>query len=524
MKRVKQMNTIKQVPYDVFTIMIDKIKDHLCPVYIENDVWRDINSLAKSLKLNIENKDLMFVGNEQRFYNTDTAYQFLGLTAKEFKDFSKTVKTYGFSKKGYLRLDGMDLRAKILENNHNCVGQWLSSMIKKRTQEDVPIWFCYLLLPISERFDRITFHSYAKLWQSFQSTNKSHDVIKFIKDNNKIISELFIFDFKQKFCSNDIKKELVLSLFNNQEYPLYKELLNSNSDLFTKETYFRASLVNKRLVYQDWITLEFLNKIHGYIMNGQNDSIEKLIEDCSYENIRLKTRHYGVEEIADNFEIEFNDHLFTEDTVDDLIQLEIIRMKFDLYDMTVLEDDLPIFLIYDQETGITTQDLADLIKNFPNEFEPSDHIQLRIFFDRYKELKDELIKAGLELRNDSKLCEAYVEAGEYIGPTAGFSDTMLKNPLQCVVAMMIEMDFLFRETRYRTFLSIMRWAAVPINSKMAKHAALYEYDEDKTAVPERLVALSKDKQILHKDWLEIMNLEYDYSWDTDWDNSDYEYI
>ena len=110
-------------------------------------------------------------------------------------------------------------------------------------------------------------------------------------------------------------------------------------------------------------------------------------------------------------------------------------------------------------------------------------------FERYVGLRAALVAAGLQLRDDSRVCAEYVLYGTYSGaPHAETTDA-----LACAVAMMREMAFLFAETSYENFMRHLR------DSDAAKALAVREYlnkggDKDGrlVALPPRLRSVATD--------------------------------
>lgn len=101
-------------------------------------------------------------------------------------------------------------------------------------------------------------------------------------------------------------------------------------------------------------------------------------------------------------------------------------------------------------------------------------IELLGTFNRYQELETALRRERMKLREDSRLCAQYIILGEYDGPELDIQDA-----LQSVVQMMHEMNFLYRETKYKRFMR-----DLGKTSEKAKHYAvryfLHECTKDST--------------------------------------------
>jgi hypothetical protein len=60
---------------------------------------------------------------------------------------------------------------------------------------------------------------------------------------------------------------------------------------------------------------------------------------------------------------------------------------------------------------------------------------------RKRNLEKELLKNGIKMRNDSKLCESYIQDGDESG-----------NNIEEIVRIMVEMEFLYKRTQYGNIL------------------------------------------------------------------------
>jgi hypothetical protein len=120
---------------------------------------------------------------------------------------------------------------------------------------------------------------------------------------------------------------------------------------------------------------------------------------------------------------------------------------------------------------------------------------LRACFDRRKRLVDALAERGLPLRDDSRICAAYVARGAYVGspfPPHPHARGGSNDALLLVAEMMTEMHFLFQRTSYGAMLAALGGPAS--NSEVAKLAAIHEFtklnNRPAAELPARLHAIA----------------------------------
>jgi hypothetical protein len=177
------------------------------------------------------------------------------------------------------------------------------------------------------------------------------------------------------------------------------------------------------------------------------------------------------------------------------------------YDGSFDQPDCTIDRIVDRVTGVSSSILSSMwtVSRFTR-YEMADLTRMdevlrdldlvRDVFDRHIELTRVLAERGLELREDSTLCEEYVLEDIYDGPEwpEASEDEWPRSALEKVVCVMEEMRFFFREgTGYDKFAHAI-WcigdcASRPVASEDAKLAVVWEHLQQGRAVldlPERL--------------------------------------
>ena len=122
---------------------------------------------------------------------------------------------------------------------------------------------------------------------------------------------------------------------------------------------------------------------------------------------------------------------------------------------------------------------------------------------RYLNLQSALQAKNLELRSDSRLCEAYVLDDE--------------GDIDHIVSVMLEMDIFFQNTKYPSYISLLNramFANKKTNSEIAKLAAIHTYN--KTDYPERFKNISKSEMIKAYEQVMACDVVYDEYSSDDW--------
>lgn len=522
----------KHLPEDILELILSKLEKHVCPIYTHNDMQRDRQAMINVFKHPIKT----FTNRNKEHYSNvsfEIAKNIYGLSRQDFERYSKYVKP-GRNNKKNVRLDGEDLRLNILKTFNNCVEKWLSFMITKYSNICVPVWFCYLFLPLPETMEKHDYVLIAEMWDFFtqNNINFTESIIKFITDNskNRDFKDLYM----DCFGSSEEKKNKTISFFDKESI-LYTHMKYIDHSKFSSQTIMNARTVEKHAIGIEWLAEKSINTLLDVIfMNINNIQIEKLLHEVSVENLMRKAEHHDLTNVVTSYMSRSTKLWIIDDEMNSLIKFKEIVEHYNRESMTVLDDE-PIWYssvcqILDDISGFDTDDLKELIHDFPDKFDIDDSDDLREYFDRYSSLYNSLNDVGLTIRNDSKLCQTYVESGEYNGPTSGYNNIDQYSDLDLVVEMMKEMAFLYEKTEYNNIVLKMNRVGA-FNSEKAKYISLYilhqNNDTNQISIPIRLRNLMKDSSKLKEAydyWLDIVHWEeldrYDDSYSSEYDSDD----
>lgn len=524
------------LPPDIIEIINSKLESHVCPIYTNSDVQRDKKSvLCVFNKTNSSTKQvttgLQFLHKNLApdIVSFEIAKKIYNLSKDEFNNYSTYVKHVKSNKKKNICLDGVELRMNILKEYNNSVEKWLSFMVHKYSNINVPEWFCYLFLPLPETIEKQEYVLIGEIWLfvNEKTIKLTESIIQFIKDNykNEEFKELL---YIVCFGSHEEKKKKTLSFFDG--WIIYKYMKDIDHSKFSSQSITNALQINVgNIVAFDWMSEKTVKKLVDCIL--VSTQIKNIIHDVSVENLMTKAEDHDLIDVLIDYDLSYNTNLMViDEELDSWIRFNEIIEHYNQESMTVV-DDYPIWSsgvckILDNFSGFDTDDLKALLRDFPFRFDTEDSEDLREYFDRYFLLDNALKDVDLTIRNDSKLCQSYVRYGEYTGPIMEYENIDQYSDLELVVEMMKEMAFLYEKTDYDNIVNKMKRMCV-FNSEKAKYIALSLLQQDtnnnQLLIPNRLKNLMKDSLKLKE--------AYDYwirmpSWDSlnisDNDSSEYD--
>ena len=469
------------------------------------------------------------------------AENLLNIPLCEFHIYSKRVAIHS-KKRNNVRFDGCALRKYILGKYQGNVYDWVSQQVYTNTKVRVPSKFVELFMPLP--CDAPVPYKYITLvWTQIKdyiqhpSISDEH-LSKFIKtlDRSDCVLELFI----QHHGSQSQCATMCRSLFTKY----IKALLENTDDTrFDRSVCERAYKVRNYIVKLisdpddlDWVSESKAEMCVDFIMNDKPsytfEEIEDIIESDARSALRKMALSSGLVDVIDNLLCNTNMSLsHVAENIHEYILFNRLVDEFDVHGMDVLDDNIvwngSVCELFDRKTELYTSQIFDLIGRSHNHSRFGDRLKLddcdwlREVFDRYYELQEALKASDLEIRDDSKLCQEYVETGTYNGPTEGLSNHL--TDLEKVVRMMHEMHYLYTNTAYGSYMRV----CGRVGSEEVKKAILFGSQNIPKDLPPRLANIASnvspdvlktayDKVIKMKNYYE----EIEYHNDFDSDSSD----
>lgn len=505
------IDEMSHINMDIVENIKNQLKQHVCPIYTLADAEHDIVSFAIAMGIDAQTCNV----KDSSSYTQSEAQTLFGMSKQCYTKLLSCASSEDMlkAKNNKIRLRGRYVRQYVLSENNNCVGTWLCQQINIYNNIRVPLWFAYILLPLPAILKHENYGKFASIWKLISQKIITREILEFVKNNKHEDIEKFRTEFTWTFGSLDERKKMILANFDD-ESNLGKVIKTCE---LTNQMLENTKYISKHMVLRGWMSSSTLSICLDYIFhNRDHPNMESIIKNDGLDGIRVKMQHFNIDlYIGDNTDFQYLDY-----EVDQYINFNELVETFEQHEMRVLDDEMvwygEVERVEDMRTGITTENLKELIKNFPYKFNADDIDDLREYFDSYYELSEALGQKGLTIRSDSKLCAAYVEDGTYVGPTDGVPKHL--TALQKVVAMMEEMDFLFKYTTYPAMILDMKLARYPIDTDLAKAAAMYVYKPGTQQIPARLRKYGKRK--MKEAYKLISSLEPVFS---DYSESEYDY-
>jgi hypothetical protein len=477
---------------DIVNIIESKLLADICPVYTPSDAERDIQALKESLGIKVyacpERKKASYIYSE--------ASEILHLSKDQWDSLCKSVDIKTFTRKKKLRLDAECVRRKILNVYYGDCAQWLANII------GCSVWFARILLPISA-YKPVPVQKFQIFWS----------LIKNYQDSNKLRSTL------TKYWKSDIEKDCfqnTIQLKNVLDVIRYQNVYQVLVIILKIENQSQFAKILQEHIGQDYLCWDFrqtlltIKKAELLIGSAKFVTSIDIMEQCIIFIVGLKDIIYEdlcailipelqtkLSKLTEEEGLDFSEDEMTFCELCNALSLHEdaseIRQKYNScglipqLEFDYLDHFPEVIDVIHTESGLNTSVLAPLYSLFDidNEYNwyENDPIKLCNRFERYVKLKNALKNVDIDtIRNDSRVCAEYVILGTY----SGACDPSCIDILENVVAMMIEMKFLFEKTDYSRFMKNVR------NTDKAKELAIRRFINeinDSVLVQEKIAKL-----------------------------------
>jgi hypothetical protein len=523
---------------DVFCMVKTCLDSDVCPIYTQDDAKQDAWAFAEALGINIVSKPKL----PTKYFSFQSAQERIQISKSDWDRLCRQHHPNNFSKCGHPRLPAYLVRRAVLAEYKNDSAAWLACKVG----EGCEIWFARLFLPLANH------KSFNNIQQAWSVVSKYEDC----KEIRALLQNKWIGIIKDGKFSNYylLKIECDAVMATPETLPsVFANVLGidrldggtSIAEALSSITLEDLEGVDKlACVHRARCIRKNITEVHTesladvcvkYIISGVGDvtEIQKCIEEDRIK--RLQNR-------AIDLELDPSDFTNSDELLEAVVQKEgEIEMleDFTMCGLDILEFSyfwtgqvIPEDVVH-QESGLHVSVLEPFYETSGILGNPRHwHIEerknpwgfwgpsvLAERFERYMELKKKLEDEGLELRDDSKICAEYIVHGYYDGP-----DMDEDGDLECVVAMMIEMDFFFTKSNYSDFMRNLR------DSEKAKNLALREFLHAGPDFESRLKQLSPrlqklvqkgGTQPLSDDEKDLQHFHYYEDDDYESDNSSY---
>lgn len=465
---------------DILYNIIGFLQKDICPIYSESDFLEDVDAISQAcnvkLEINITRDKL------PNLYTQDYACQMTGIKKSELAPF-RTIYT-NTKRKKHPKALGKKVRNFMLKKFKGNVVDWILSLCNENKEYKIEKWYIEAFMPFASD-KSIPCHDlragYAELskYDLYPSQHLS-DFIRSHKDNffnGYLHLREVIDDIIDTFSSNSSRKKRCIEMFDRE---LYKNKISEALATLDDNAYCKG-VIQKCKMIREQHPIAYMSPI-------QLDAFIKFI--VSKDNYKNVPHHFNsisidsvINEVCDKMNLDEDDKRFIKNSknmntaIEEAESRQLLVQDFLAYDITPYIDyDCYIHDLQDNKSTFTKANIDALI-GFSRSIEIRCPYEWRTLFDNIAELDEALKDKNLQLRSDSRLCAEYIETGKYYGPEFEEAEG---DALESVVLMMEEMDFLFKNTKYREYIDY-------YDSEEAKQFAIYKFKETETChIPNRL--------------------------------------
>jgi hypothetical protein len=512
---------------DVVDIIGTHLHMDICPVYWPCDAAEDIAKLTDATGLSHGVAHTKPGRNESRDSDRGGRVSHHDTTTicsrETFNRLVVSLPQCGKTFTGSRYVWASALRRAVLGEFGGDVVWWLKDTIKRETSVQVPSWYARAFLPLPHERPVAT-HEIARVWDIIakdlgESAVNKASVCAILAErrtellnpsSSQRVTESIIDDMVD--CAvTEIVRRRCIAIFCSKKRCTYSNLVWSLKDMsvFHTGAAARARRVAAAcLPVHGWvpvndeaydICLEYIavggTDIH--LCDRLRDNRKAALEDKAREmevdlaqlrRIMVKCKEEYGDEYSNVWEVDDtedgDDDEHTVATLSRMIDdahvfatsgMVITRWKEVLRDGGLWPSPRTVTHI---ASGLTTDNA--FIAEHDREFY-EDPKELEAMFVRLDELIAELDERGMQkgVGHHSRLCEMFVAHGKYYGPTHCVDTS--REPVELVVDMMVEMNFIWKYTAYSIYLSNIR------DSEEAKRAAIYTFIYGSPGSPEHTV-------------------------------------
>ena len=448
------------------------------------------------------------------------------VTGAEAESQLSRLRGVGRNKRGREWLDGAAVRRLVYRAHGDDSARWLACCVRRTTGAEVPPWFADMWLPLCgcRRADdaRRAYGLISGVWRDVleaaaclgvdaASEQVRQEIRRYMLDHQtRALAQA-------RTCATDWIVERLGSASAMRARAsravaaenLGAALAALDAGLFGVGSGRRAAELPRTL----WVPSALLDACVRFVLEGAPGSLDDVAQRMQLLSPEMVAS--AARELAAARGLLAHVHvvaLYIRDpraTISDVDGVKGAVDHFDHFGLVPHFCGYDVDVVADTVTGATSEDLPMFEGDRRSErLDIMDASRLRECFDRRRRLADGLVARGLELRHDSRLCNAYIVRGEYAGPRVPSVD----DAAEMVVEMMAEMDFLFRATRYARMKLLFEDSRedAAADSEAAKHAAVHEFlvnGGPEEGLPLRLRALAEDRRSLEEAWEEYKEYE-----------------